>query len=96
MYITTWGPTNYSVIQTVYQSKASVMHIRKFIEAVLAYTGANYIRVISHSMGVTIARKAIKGGSAIDHIAGSYEVGQSLSNRVRTLIGLAGVNLGLM
>jgi triacylglycerol lipase len=63
---------------------------------VLAYTKANYIHVISHSMGVAIARKAIKGGSAIDHIAGSYEVGQSLSNRVKTFIGLAGVNLGLM
>lgn len=47
-------------------------------------------------MGVAIARKAVKGGSAQDHVAGTYEVGLSLSNRVKSFIGLAGVNLGLM
>jgi triacylglycerol lipase len=46
--------------------------IRAFIQAVLAYTGAPKINIISHSMGVAIARKAIKGGSGIDHLLGNY------------------------
>lgn len=47
-------------------------------------------------MGVAIARKVIKGGSGTDHQAGSYEVGSSLRSKVKSFIGLAGVNLGLM
>jgi triacylglycerol esterase/lipase EstA (alpha/beta hydrolase family) len=35
------------------------MYVRKFIEAVLDYTRADKIYVIGHSMGVTLARKAI-------------------------------------
>lgn len=96
LYITTWGNTNNTQIQTVYQSKAAVMGTRKFIEAVLGYTKASHVHIISHSMGVAIARKAIKGGTAQDHAAGTYDVGLSLSNRVKSFIGLAGVNLGLM
>lgn len=72
------------------------MGTRKFIEAVLAYTGADRVHVISHSTGVAIARKAIKGGTGLDHVAGSYEVGASLAGRVQTFIGSAGTNLGLM
>jgi len=46
-------------------------------------------------MGVTIARKIIQGGAATDHQDGSYDVGPSLSSKVKTFIGLAGANLGL-
>jgi triacylglycerol esterase/lipase EstA (alpha/beta hydrolase family) len=35
------------------------MFVRKFIEAVLDYTRADKIYVVGHSMGVTLARKAI-------------------------------------
>lgn len=96
MYITTWGPANNTQLQTVYQSKQAVTSLRAFVQAVLAYTNASQVNIISHSMGVAIARKVIKGGSATDHQAGSYEVGPSLRDRVKTFIGLAGVNLGLM
>lgn len=41
--------------------------LRAFVEAVIAYTGAPQVNIISHSMGVTLARKVIKGGSAQDH-----------------------------
>jgi len=69
--------------------------MRAFLEAVFAYTGAKQIDVIGHSMGVTIGRKIIKGGSATDHSAGSYNVGASLAGKVRNFIGLAGGNYGL-
>lgn len=96
MYITTWGPANNSQIASVYHTKAAVIGTRKFIEAVLTYTGAQQIIVIAHSNGVAIARKAIKGGTGYDHAAGSYEPGINIGSRIKTFIGIAGVNLGLM
>ena len=70
--------------------------IRGFMQAVLAYTGAPKINIISHSMGVAIARKAIKGGSGMDHLLGNYQLGPNLQSRIETFIGIAGVNLGLL
>lgn len=69
--------------------------MRAFVQAVLKYTGAAQVNIIGHSMGVTIGRKIIKGGTAQDHSAGSYDVGASLSSKVKTFVGLAGANLGL-
>lgn len=46
-------------------------------------------------MGVTLARKAVKGGTAHDHSTGSYDVGPSLRDRINTFIGIAAFNLGL-
>jgi triacylglycerol lipase len=46
-------------------------------------------------MGVTIGRKAIKGGNATDHVDGNYNLGPSLKGKVKSFIGLAGANLGL-
>lgn len=70
--------------------------MRSFIEAVLNYTGAPQINVIGHSMGVTLARKALKGGQATNHDGSSYQVGPSLKDKVKTFIGLAGANYGLV
>jgi len=47
-------------------------------------------------MGVTLARKAIKGGSAYDAAAGgNYNLGSSLTSSIDTFVGIAGANRGL-
>ena len=66
--------------------------MKTFFEAVLAYTGADKVNIISHSMGVTIGRKVAKGGKAQDHIEGTYDVGSSLKDKIKAFIGLAGGN----
>ena len=79
-----------------YHSKRFLEQIRAFIEAVKAYTGAEKVDVISHSLGVTLARGAIKGGSQSDLLeGGSYDLGRALTNEVDTFVGVAGANRGL-
>jgi hypothetical protein len=96
LYATTWGPADPALSAYQYHSRAHLTRIRAFIEAVLEYTGAEKVDVISHSMGVTLARKAIKGGYAHDAAAGGdYDLGPSLSARVDTFVGIAGANRGL-
>jgi len=70
--------------------------LRKFVEAVLAYTGAKKVHIISHGLGVTLARKVIKGGSGQDHHAGYYDLGVSLKQYVNSFIAIAGYNMGLI
>jgi hypothetical protein len=72
-----------------------VLKIRTFVEAVLSYTNATQVNIIGHSMGVSIGRKIVKGGSAEDEKEGIYNVGNNLTSRVKSFIGLAGGNLGL-
>ena len=95
LYTTTWGPANPNLANQNNHAKKYVQTMRAFLEAVLKYTGAEKVNVIGHSMGVTIGRKIIKGGSAQDSKEGSYDVGASLTSKVKTFIGLAGANLGL-
>lgn len=96
LYCTTYGPASSLSAASYYHSKDFVMRIRKMVEAVKAYTGASKVDIIGHSMGVTVARKAIKGGSANDALAGgSYNVGSSLTSSVDTFVGIAGANQGL-
>jgi triacylglycerol lipase len=69
--------------------------LRKFLEAVIAYTNATKVVVIGHSMGVTLGRKIIKGGQVTDHVEGNYTIGPSLHDKVHAFIGIAGANYGL-
>lgn len=90
LYATTWGPANADLAGQQVHSFEYAQRIRAFIEAVLGYTGAEKVDVIGHSMGVTLARQAIKGG-ALD----GRDLGPPLTGRVDTFVGIAGANLGL-
>ncbi|KAA3626278.1 MAG: lipase, partial [Bacteroidetes bacterium] len=96
LYAITWGDANPFSSANNYHSKANVTRIRAFIEAVLSYTGASKVDIISHSMGVTLCRKAVKGGYGYDpNDGGSYYVGSSITGSVDAFVGIAGANQGL-
>lgn len=90
LYALTWGKgTQSSAVQSVHDAE-TVLRVRRFLEAVLAYTDAPRIHVIGHSMGVTLARRAIKGGRLENQALGT-----PLTDRVDTFIGIAGANSGV-
>ena len=97
LYAITWGDANPTYSAYQYHSLPNILKIRKFIEAVKAYTGASKVDVITHSMGVTLTRKAILGGSGNDMLnGGSYNLGSSIKSSVDTFVGIAGANRGLV
>jgi len=71
----------------------TLTYLRKFTEAVLAYTGAAKVDMIGHSMGVTLGRRVVKGGNVV---SSKVDLGASLVPYVDTFLGLAGANLGLV
>lgn len=96
LYATTWGPADPAKASEQIHSWEYLIRLRAFIEAVLAYTGAEKIDVIAHSMGVTLARKAIRGGPLEDPKTGTTrDLGPPLTQRVDSFVGIAGANLGL-
>ncbi|MFL0799800.1 MAG: hypothetical protein K6L80_05075 [Agarilytica sp.] len=96
LYCTSYGTGSAVSAASYYHSQEFIMRIRKMVEAVKAYTGADKVDIIGHSMGVTLARKAIKGGWANDLLAGGvYYIGPSLTSSVDTFVGIAGGNRGL-
>ena len=95
LYSTTYGPAD-SLYAINYRHDAQTLqHIRHFIEAVLAYTGAAKIDIVTHSLGVTLTRKAILGGTFTDSNQTTIHLGDALTDRVDTFIGIAGANQGL-
>lgn len=96
LYATTWGPADPAKAGEQVHSWEHLSRLRAFIEAVLAYTGAEKVDVIAHSMGVTLVRKAIKGGPVEDPKTGkTLDLGPPLTQRVDSFVGIAGANLGL-
>ncbi|MGC2237786.1 MAG: hypothetical protein WA584_16600 [Pyrinomonadaceae bacterium] len=97
LYATTWGDANPALSAYQYHSKPNLQKIRAFIQAVKAYTGATKVDIVTHSMGVTLARKAVLGGAANDAAnGGSYNLGSSLTSSVDAFVGISGANWGLV
>ena len=96
LYAMTWGPANPMQAANQHHSEKYLEEVRAFIQAVKEYTGAEKVDVIGHSMGVTLARKAIQGGDGFDPYAGKkFNLGKPLTNSVDTFVGIAGANHGL-
>lgn len=72
------------------------MTVRRFIEGVLEYTRASKVIVIGHSMGVTLARAAIIGGTYEESLFTKFIVGTAITNKIAGFFGLAGANYGLV
>ena len=97
MYATTWGDADPFLSGYQYHSKPNLQKIRAFIQAVKAYTGAVKVDIVTHSMGVTLTRKAILGGAGNDAAnGGSYNLGSPITSSVDTFVGIAGANWGLV
>ncbi|CDW79663.1 lipase (class 2) [Stylonychia lemnae] len=90
-----WGFADLAGEYNLKQDTEYVIAIRRFMEAVLDYTGAPKIDVISHSMGVTLSRAAIKGGKYLLRDIGYINL-KPINKFVRTYIGIAGVNYGAL
>lgn len=95
LYGTTYGNPTTMTADTYTHDQANIMQVRNFIEAVLAYTGAEEVNLVAHSLGVTIARRAILGGSEVDINGMMYDIGTPLTDKINTFIGIAGANQGL-
>jgi len=97
LYGFTWGPANVLLSAKQGHTFEYISRIRAFILAVKEYTGAQKVDIIAHSMGVTLVRKAIKGGVCFDDITNSYKnLGSPISNSVDAFVGIAGANQGLV
>uniref|UniRef100_A0AAF5DPF3 Lipase domain-containing protein n=2 Tax=Strongyloides stercoralis TaxID=6248 RepID=A0AAF5DPF3_STRER len=93
LYGITWGNRDSQDPMNITISCYEVERIRRFIFAVLEYTEYDSVNIIAHSMGVTIARKAIKGGF-INGITKSCNIANSLLNQIHTFIAISGPNYG--
>ncbi|KAL3075699.1 hypothetical protein niasHS_012529 [Heterodera schachtii] len=104
LYAITYGDRMLANALTRSVNCSILLRLRRFVEAVLIYTEAEQIHIVAHSMGVTLARKVIQGGSA--HIGGDggdeksaspnkCHLGNPIRHRVHTLVGIAGANYGL-
>ncbi|HYH95422.1 lipase family protein [Hyalangium sp.] len=96
MYAMTWGPSNPMQASKQHHSEKYLEEVRAFIQAVKEYTGAEKVDVVGHSMGVTLARKAIQGGDSFDPYANKkFDLGKPMTDSVDTFVGIAGANHGL-
>lgn len=95
LYGAMWGFADLGYEYNLIHNTEWLLHQRTFIEAVLDYTGAQKVDIIAHSMGVTISRAVLKGGSFLIGNDKPIYLGAPLSNRVNTYIAIAGGNFGI-
>ncbi|KAI6176645.1 Lipase domain containing protein [Aphelenchoides bicaudatus] len=95
LYATTWACTgNVMDSYTTMHTCSFLLTLRRFIEAVISYTGARKVDVIAHSVGVPFARKVLKGGDIVA-TDGNCSLGPPLGRFVDTFLGISGPNFGL-
>ncbi|GMT06426.1 hypothetical protein PENTCL1PPCAC_28600, partial [Pristionchus entomophagus] len=94
LYGLTYGGRDINMALQSTISCRNLLGLRRFIEAIVEYTEAEKIDVIAHSMGVTLARKAIKGGQV--HLSGeSCDLGEPISDRIDAFVAISGANYGM-
>ena len=95
LYATTYGDPETQTPDQYAHTKNNILQIRLFIEAVLEYTTSEYVNIVTHSLGVTLTRRAILGGNEIDENGNIYDIGPILTDKINVFIGIAGANQGL-
>jgi hypothetical protein len=103
VYAIGWGKKGTWEAADNHHRSTWIKRIRRFMDAVKAYTGAAEVDMIAHSMGVTLTKAAIKGGTYYDaycsgspnYRCNSEYVGGSKGSMVDAFVGIAGGNRGL-
>lgn len=95
LYATTYGHPLQELSTDYYHRKSDLLQIRHFLEAVISYTKVEKIDIIAHSLGVTMARRAILGGIELDSEGNAYDLGEPLTAYIDSFVGIAGANQGL-
>lgn len=94
LYGITYGDRNISNSFRNFFNCKDLQTARRFIEFVLHYTKAHQVNIVAHSMGVSVARRAIKGGK-FETKTETCHIGHDLSHRIHTFVALAGANYGM-
>lgn len=102
LYGITVGPGDAAHGHLVDLQTSEILRVRRFLEAVLDYTGADQVDVMGHSKGVLIARRALKGGKLFDEDSQKWVdlgpplgPGEGCRDKVDTFLGIAGPNHGI-
>ena len=74
--------------------KEYVLKARKFIEALLAYTGAECVNIIAFSYGNIVAGAAIKGGTYPNIAGENYYVGPPITDKICNYLGIGSPHSG--